>query len=76
MKCKIGFAVYSISMLMGAFYFASYYISNQMVKDFQFSFKDYRIFNDRLPCISDTFFYLQESIINNETLGDSTEEGK
>lgn len=38
------------------------------MKDLQTGYFSYQVFYDRLPCLGDTLFYLENAFINNQSL--------
>jgi len=71
-KLKTAAAIYIVASFLCIFYFGSYLLSRNVLNEFQGAFDKYRYINNRRPCISDSFFFLQLAILQNRSVSSNS----
>jgi len=57
-RLKVAILVYLFASILCVCYFGSYLLSRNVLTEFQTAFDRYRVINTRLPCISESYFFL------------------
>eukprot|EP00347_Sterkiella_histriomuscorum_P010972 403374235 len=75
-KIVLSTIFFLIAGIIATFYVVTYVLSKQILSDFQEGFQQYDIFYTRLTCLTESIFFMQKSILYNDTMGDDTYNGQ
>lgn len=64
-----------IAVPLSAFYVICYYLSSSILSKLQQGYSEYEVFYDRIPCVADSLFYLQNAIYSNMSLSPTSDYG-
>lgn len=68
-------AVLVLAAALGSFYIFSYFISSRILQNLQKGYFSYEVFYNRIPCMADSLYYMQDAFMNNVSMTGDTGDG-